>query len=54
MRTPLNPVIGFSHLALQLADKPELVEYIRNVHLSAKGLLNLINDILDFSKVESG
>jgi signal transduction histidine kinase/CheY-like chemotaxis protein/ligand-binding sensor domain-containing protein len=54
MRTPLNAVIGFTHLALQLATQPELVEYLRNVDLSAKGLLNLINDILDFSKTESG
>jgi signal transduction histidine kinase/ligand-binding sensor domain-containing protein/ActR/RegA family two-component response regulator len=54
MRTPLNAVIGFTHLALQLAAQPEVVEYLRNVDLSAKGLLSLINDILDFSKAESG
>ena len=54
MRTPLNAVIGFTHLALQMAAQPEVVEYLKNVHLSAKGLLNLINDILDFSKMESG
>ena len=54
MRTPLNAVIGFTHLALQLAAQPEVVEYLKNVHLSAKGLLDLINDILDFSKMEAG
>jgi signal transduction histidine kinase/ligand-binding sensor domain-containing protein/ActR/RegA family two-component response regulator len=54
MRTPLNAVIGFTHLALQLAAQPEVAEYLRNVDLSAKGLLSLINDVLDFSKMESG
>ncbi len=54
MRTPLNAVMGFTHLALQITEKPEVSEYLRNVHLSAKGLLGLINDILDFSKLEAG
>jgi signal transduction histidine kinase/CheY-like chemotaxis protein/streptogramin lyase len=54
MRTPLNAVMGFTHLALQVTEKPEVGEYLKNVHLSAKGLLGLINDILDFSKLESG
>jgi signal transduction histidine kinase/ActR/RegA family two-component response regulator len=54
MRTPLNAVIGFTHLALEMAAQPDVVEYLRNVDLSAKGLLNLINDILDFSKMEAG
>ena len=54
MRTPLNAVIGFTHLTLQITENPEVGEYLRNVHLSAKGLLGLINDILDFSKMESG
>jgi signal transduction histidine kinase/CheY-like chemotaxis protein len=54
MRTPLNAVIGFTQLALQLSTQAELVEYLKNVHISAKGLLDLINDVLDFSKMESG
>jgi signal transduction histidine kinase/CheY-like chemotaxis protein/streptogramin lyase len=54
MRTPLNAVMGFTHLALQVTEKPEVSDYLKNVHLSAKGLLGLINDILDFSKLESG
>jgi signal transduction histidine kinase/ActR/RegA family two-component response regulator len=54
MRTPLNGVIGFIHLALQQPASPEVTEYLRIAQLSAKGLLNLINDILDFSKMESG
>lgn len=53
MRTPLNAVIGFAHLASQIAKQPEVAEYLRNVHLSAKGLLDLINEILEFSKLES-
>ena len=30
MRTPLNAVIGFTHLALQMAAQPEVVEYLKN------------------------
>jgi signal transduction histidine kinase/CheY-like chemotaxis protein/streptogramin lyase len=54
MRTPLNAVIGFTQLALQIAVVPEVSEYLKNVYLSAQGLLDLINDILDFSKMEAG
>jgi len=54
MRTPLNAVIGFTHLALQMAAQSEVVDYLNNVNLSAQGLLDLINDILDFSKMEAG
>jgi len=57
LRTPLNVIIGFSEvlqdkLVGPLNEKQE--QYITNVVISGKHLLNLINDVLDLSKVESG
>jgi len=56
-RTPLNAIIGFSEMLLtpnygSISDKQK--EYLNNIAISGKHLLNLVNDILDLSKVESG
>jgi signal transduction histidine kinase/CheY-like chemotaxis protein len=54
IRTPLNGVIGFSDLlkATNLDSTQE--EYVKNLNISAKILLDLINQILDFSKIDAG
>ncbi|MBI5195555.1 MAG: GAF domain-containing protein [Nitrospirae bacterium] len=57
LRTPLNSVIGFSEVLQdelygELNKKQK--EYIDDILVSGKHLLNLINDILDLSKVETG
>jgi PAS domain S-box-containing protein len=57
LRTPLNAVIGFSELLEQqifggLNDKQR--NYVGNVLVSGRHLLQLVNDILDISKVEAG
>lgn len=57
LRTPLNSIIGFTEV---LQDQlfgtlnEKQLEYLKDIHESAKHLLNLINDILDLSKVEEG
>ena len=57
LRTPLNSIIGFSEL---LSDEifGELSErqknYVNNIMMSGRHLLDLINDILDISKIEAG
>ena len=56
-RTPLNAIIGFSELMFKgkagpLA--PHHREYLGDILMSSKHLLQLINDILDLAKVESG
>lgn len=57
LRTPLNSIIGFTEvLQDELFGKinEKQRQYVDNINISGKHLLNLINDILDLSKVESG
>lgn len=57
LRTPLNSIIGFSEVLQDemfggLNEKQR--QYVGNILVSGKHLLELINDILDLAKVESG
>ena len=54
MRTPLNAIIGMSHLLLDTSLDHEQKEFISVLRSSADMLLGLISDVLDFSKIESG
>jgi len=55
IRTPLNSIVGFSNILKdRLIGHTLYTEYLDNIMLSSKTLLNLINDILDLSKVEAG
>ncbi len=53
-RTPMNAIIGMSHLALQTPLDKKQKNYIEKVHRAGENLLGIINDILDFSKIEAG
>ena len=58
LRTPLNAIIGFSELILKetfgALNNEKYTEYLSDVHLSAKHLLEIINEVLDMSKIEAG
>ena len=54
MRTPLNAVIGMTHLLLGSDPEPRHQTYLNGIKYSADNLLALINDILDLAKIESG
>ncbi|MBL8472958.1 MAG: PAS domain S-box protein, partial [Rhodocyclaceae bacterium] len=54
MRTPLNAILGFTHLLQQAAQGQSQQEQLRQVGLSAQHLLDLINAILDLSRIEAG
>ena len=58
LRTPLNAIIGFSemivsHMYGELGH-PKYDEYLSDIHLSARHLLEIINEVLDMSKIEAG
>ncbi|RCH54648.1 hypothetical protein DJ568_12575 [Mucilaginibacter hurinus] len=54
MRTPLNAVIGMSHLLLDDNPAEWQKENLNVLKFSAENLLMLINDVLDFTKIETG
>ena len=55
IRTPLNSIVGFSSILKEkLTGQNLYTEYLDNILLSSKILINLISDILDLSKVEAG
>lgn len=54
VRTPMNGIVGFTHLLSKTKLNPEQTEYVDTINTSMKDLMNIINDILDFSRIESG
>lgn len=54
IRTPMNAIIGYTHLALQEESSPEVRDYLTKIRASSDHLLELINDILEMSRIESG
>lgn len=54
IRTPLNAIIGLTHLAKQENDLQVIKDYLHKIDSSSQFLLGLINDILDLSKIENG
>ena len=55
IRTPMNAIIGFTHLASNnCSSRTRVLDYLGKIKASSNHLLALINDILDFSKIESG
>jgi len=58
LRTPLNAIIGFSEMMIketfgELANE-RYAEYMDDIHVSARHLLEIINEVLDMSKIEAG
>jgi signal transduction histidine kinase len=57
LRTPLNGIIGFAQLIHDEKVGPisdEQREYLADVLISARHLLDVVNDVLDLAKIESG
>ena len=58
LRTPLNAIIGFSEMILKetfgAIGHAKYAEYLNDVHMSARHLLEIINEVLDMSKIEAG
>ncbi len=58
LRTPLNAIIGFSEMMVKetfgALGHPKYAEYLGDIHMSARHLLEIINEVLDMSKIEAG
>ena len=54
IRTPMNAIIGLTHLAKKEENMQIIKDYLNKIDTSSKFLLGLINDILDMSKIENG
>ena len=54
IRTPMNAIIGLTHLAKDENDVRIIHDYLYNIESASDFLLGLINDILDMSKIENG
>ena len=55
LRTPMNSISGFAHLALEnLDDREKVQNALEKIIISGDHLINLVNEILDFSRIESG
>ncbi len=55
IRTPMNAIIGFSHLLEQnLGDEAKAHDYIGKIKTSGKMLLMIIDQILEIARIESG
>lgn len=53
IRTPMNAILGFTHLALESGDPETQREYLGNIDVSSKQLLDLIDNILELAKIEN-
>ncbi len=55
LRSPLNSIIGFSHLIYKNQMTPEVIKkHSGIISQSANHLLTLINDVLEMAKIEAG
>jgi signal transduction histidine kinase/HPt (histidine-containing phosphotransfer) domain-containing protein len=52
--TPMNAIIGLSHLALQTKLAPVQSDYLSKIQSSGRDLLVIIKSLLDFSRIEAG
>jgi PAS domain S-box-containing protein len=54
VRTPMNAIMGMTHLALRASIDPQQRSYLGKIGKAAESVLSIMNDILDLSKIEAG
>jgi len=54
IRTPLNGILGYTHLAKKSESIDEIRHFLDRIDGSGHLMLDIVNDILDLSKIESG
>jgi CheY-like chemotaxis protein len=54
IRTPMNAIIGFTHLALEnKEDSEKLKDYLNNIDISSRKLLDILNSVLEVARIEN-
>ena len=54
IRTPMNAIVGYTHLASSsIGDTEKVKDCLNKIDQSSSHLLSLINDVLDMSRIES-
>lgn len=53
MRTPINIIVGLTHLLLEEKPREDQIEHLRTLQFSANNLVVFINDVLSFSHIEA-
>ncbi|MDR9499826.1 MAG: ATP-binding protein [Hydrogenovibrio sp.] len=54
LKTPLNAILGLTHLAQGDADPDKIQTRLSKIESSSQYLLNMVNDLLMFNKLEAG
>jgi len=54
MRTPMNAILGMSHILLQTELGQEQLELVNSIRESSEILLGVVNDILEVSAIQNG
>jgi len=54
IRTPMNAIVGLSHLCLQTELDSRQRDYLEKIQAAAVNLVEILNDMFDFSRIESG
>lgn len=54
LRTPINGVLGLTHLLLSAPHSDEHAEYLHNIRASGERLLSLVSNMLEASDIETG
>lgn len=54
MRTPLNPILGFTSLMMDMVVDPEQKDYLKTIRDSGERMLALIDNILQYAKLNHG
>jgi PAS domain S-box-containing protein len=54
IRTPITGILGMADLMSELNMPSEARDYLADIQISAKNLLELVNNVLDFSKIQAG
>lgn len=54
LRTPINAILGLTHLALAQADSEQQRQYLVNIQSTSRQLMHSVNNLLDLSRLEQG